>query len=152
MALSQSTRESSHRYFNAATRNVTSKDQLVTSPEGLETLMLEGLYQITSGNLQLGWLTFRRAIGIAQLIGLASESQECAESDWSPSDTCTVSTSSFLWFRLNYSDRVLSLIMGLPFAAPGDGFASPEVLAADVPMGRLERMHTVVMGHLIARN
>ncbi|RTE84703.1 hypothetical protein BHE90_000752 [Fusarium euwallaceae] len=54
MVLSQSTKEFSHRYFNAATRNVTSKDQLVTSPEELETLMLEGLYQITSGNLQLG--------------------------------------------------------------------------------------------------
>ncbi|RSL63374.1 hypothetical protein CEP53_004423 [Fusarium sp. AF-6] len=152
MVLSQSSKESSHRYFNAATRNVTSKDQLVTSPEGLETLMLEGLYQITSGNLQLGCLTFRRVIGIAQLIGLASESQECAESDWDPTKTCTVSTSSFLWFRLNYSDRFLSLIMGLPFATSGDGFASPEVLAADAPMGRLERMHTVVMGHLISRN
>ncbi|CAH0024924.1 unnamed protein product [Clonostachys rhizophaga] len=136
---SQSSRESSHRYFSAATHYVTSKDQLVTSPVGLETLMLEGLYQLSAGNLKLGWLTFCRAI-------------ECADLDGNPAEACMVSTSSFLWFRLNYSDRILSLIMGLPFATLGDGFASPEVLAADVPVGRVERMHTVVMGHIIARN
>ncbi|KAF4976067.1 hypothetical protein FDECE_18510, partial [Fusarium decemcellulare] len=153
MVLSQPPGQSSHRYFNAATHYVTSRDQLVTSPEGLETLMLEGLYQLSAGNLQLGWLTFRRAIGIAQLMGLSSQSQECADLDGNRNETyTTTSASSFLWFRLNYSDRILSLILGLPLATPSDDFASPEALAADVPMGRLERMHTVVMGHIIARN
>ncbi|WAO84794.1 Fungal-trans domain-containing protein [Fusarium falciforme] len=152
----QSAKGASHRYFEAATQYVTSQDLLLGSYDGLETLMLEGLYQINEGNLRQGWLAFRRAIGIAQVMKVPIQSQkeeeEDDESEPDPSINQVLTKSQFLWFRLNYSDRFLSLMLGLPFAAADDSFVSSRVMAADVPVGRLERMHTIIMGRLISRN
>ncbi|KAJ4149020.1 hypothetical protein NW754_000456 [Fusarium falciforme] len=151
----QSAKGASHRYFEAATQYVTSQDLLLGSYDGLEALMLEGLYQINEGNLRQGWLAFRRAIGIAQVMKVPIQSQKEEEDDESepdPSINQVLTKSQFLWFRLNYSDRFLSLMLGLPFAAADDSFVSSRVMAADVPVGRLERMHTIIMGRLISRN
>ena len=49
---------------------VTSDDELIGSTEGVECLILQGVYQINAGNLRRAWLTFRRAINVAQLMGL----------------------------------------------------------------------------------
>jgi len=49
---------------------VTSVDELVGTVEGLECLILAGVFQINLGNLRRAWLTFRRALNIAQLMGL----------------------------------------------------------------------------------
>lgn len=149
--LLRAAREASRRYFDAATRYVTSQDPLVASDDGIETLMLEGLYQINSGNLPLGWMAFRRAIGIAQLMKLPLRSRKEGERQGS-NNTQALTKSQFLWFRLNYGDRFLSLMLGVPSATADDSFVSSHVMAADVPLGRLERLHTVIMGRLIARN
>ncbi|KAH7475704.1 hypothetical protein AU210_010091 [Fusarium oxysporum f. sp. radicis-cucumerinum] len=146
--LLKSAREASRRYVDAAIRYVTSQDLLVTSYDGLETLMLEGLYYINSGNLKLGWMAFRRAISIAQLLNLSLPSRNSG-ARYEPSDS---PKSRFLWFRLNYADRFLSLMLGLPAATTDDSVASSEVMAAESPLGRLDRLHTVIMGRLIARN
>ncbi|KAI9152355.1 Aldehyde dehydrogenase [Paramyrothecium foliicola] len=124
----------SNRYFDAVIRYVTSKDQLVTLPEGVEALMLEGLYQLVAGNLQLGWLAFRRATGIAKLLDVAFASQERPALGGDSTKTRTASTFSFLWYRLDQGDRILSLILGLPLVNPDDDFASPELLAGEVPV------------------
>ncbi|KAL6401672.1 hypothetical protein AUP68_15550 [Ilyonectria robusta] len=102
--LLRAAREASRRYFDAATRYVTSQDPLVASDDGIETLMLEGLYQINSGNLPLGWMAFRRAIGIAQLMKLPLRSRKEGERQGS-NNTQALTKSQFLWFRLNYGDQ-----------------------------------------------
>ena len=49
---------------------VTSDDELIGNMEGMECLVLQGIYQLNAGNLRRAWLTFRRAINVAQLMGL----------------------------------------------------------------------------------
>lgn len=52
------------------TNTVTSDDELMGNLEGLECLILAGGFQINVGNLRRAWLSFRRALNIAQLMGL----------------------------------------------------------------------------------
>ncbi|KAH8880494.1 hypothetical protein GQ53DRAFT_891054 [Thozetella sp. PMI_491] len=136
----QTARSAARRYFEMATAYVTSHDGMMASLPGLETLMLEGLFHVIGGNLYRGWLTFRRAIGIGQLLGL----------DSATGNTCPAS--AFTWFRLLYGDRFLSLVLGLPCAPVDDNYARDEAMEADVPLGRLERLHAVVMGRITKRN
>jgi hypothetical protein len=52
------------------TAAVTSDNELIGSIEGIECLILQTVYQINAGNLRRPWLIFRRAISVAQLMGL----------------------------------------------------------------------------------
>jgi hypothetical protein len=58
------------KIVNFVTTTVTSDDELTRSMEGIECLILQGVYQVNSGLFQNSWLTFRRAINVAQLMGL----------------------------------------------------------------------------------
>lgn len=58
------------RCLTIITNIVTSDDELVGNVEGLECLILLGGFQINVGNLRRAWLSFRRALNIAQLMGL----------------------------------------------------------------------------------
>jgi hypothetical protein len=49
---------------------VTSNDEMTGSVEGVECLALQGIYHVNAGNLRRAWLSFRKAIDIAQLMGL----------------------------------------------------------------------------------
>lgn len=136
--LNESTGATAHRFLDVA-RQVTSQDVLIESLDGLETLMLEASYQIGMGNLRDAWVTFRRALSIAQLMGLPDlcENRDRAE---------------YLWFRLIYAERYVSLMLGLPFTITDDGFAEEQMLSREAPSSRLERIHVVIAGRIITRN
>jgi hypothetical protein len=51
-------------------QNVTSNDELMGNFEIIECLALLGIYEVNVGNLRRSWLSFRKAIAIAQLLGL----------------------------------------------------------------------------------
>lgn len=51
-------------------RNVTSDDELIGNIESIECLALQGIYEVNAGNLRRSWLSFRKAVAIAQLLGL----------------------------------------------------------------------------------
>ncbi|KAJ5832111.1 hypothetical protein N7474_000422 [Penicillium riverlandense] len=138
--LKEPVKDAANRYFDAASRYVMSQDCLVDSLDGLETLLLQGRYHISAGDLRVAWLIFRRALSIAQLMDLprqAEISNPRAES---------------VWFQLIFSDRFMSLMLGLPFAVDDNTFASESQLATNIPAERLERIHVVVAGRIIARN
>lgn len=61
------TMESITEYISSA---ITSDETLVSSVEGIECLSLQAIYQTNAGNLQRAWLGFRKAIDLAQLLGL----------------------------------------------------------------------------------
>lgn len=149
LGLEDSARDVAARYLQAASRYVTSQDSLVISPEGLETLMFEGLYHINSGSWRLAWLVFRRALGIASLLGFQAPRQHPQIGSMTPHSG---SSAEFLWFRLVYIDRFLSLMLSLPITIADDSFANDRLLAAEGPLGRLERIHAVAMGRIILRN
>lgn len=49
---------------------ITSDDELVSTVEGLECLLLQGIYHTNGGNPKRAWLSFRRAGNIGQLMGI----------------------------------------------------------------------------------
>jgi Fungal specific transcription factor domain len=77
-------REMMEKIITFVTATVTYDDELTGSIEGIECLVLQTVYQINAGNLRRAWLTFRRAINVAQLMGLdrvsLKSSQDMADS------------------------------------------------------------------------
>jgi len=58
------------RYLTTVQALVTSDDELASSMEGMECLMLQGVFHINAGNPRRAWLTFRRALNTGQLMGI----------------------------------------------------------------------------------
>ena len=127
-------------YFEVASRLVLSQDYLVASQDGLETLLLQGRYHVAIGDIKSAWLVQRRASRIGYTIGLP----RLAETTGGQTES--------VWFRNIYTDRFLSLMLGLPCEAVDNQFATTERLASINPELKLERRHVLVAGQIIARN
>ena len=100
-----------HKYVSTVTALVSSDDEQMSSFEGLECLIFQGIFQINTGNLRRAWLTFRRAMGIAQLMGLyrvISKPNDGPNSDF-------VDAAKHIGQRLFEADRFLSLHLRLQF-------------------------------------
>lgn len=128
------------RFLSLASNHVLSQDCLVASQDGIEALMLQVKYHITIGEIQTAWIIHRRMSKVASLIGLP----QLAET--------TGSQAELVWFRIIYTDRFLSLMLGLPIEIADNHFANANRLECDEPAQRLERIHVLVAGHIIARN
>lgn len=137
--LQEPVRDASKRLVEIAMKYVTSHDTLMKNLDGLETLILESGYNMRLGNHHAAWLTVRRAIGLAELMGLRKmkSGDDGAES---------------LWYLLNYSDRFLSVIYGLPCNSSDSSFASESALAGKSVIERLDRIQVALLGRVIDRN
>lgn len=138
------------RVVKTATRLVTSDDELVSSLEGIECVMIESMYLNNAGNLRRAWLTNRRAMLMAQMMGLQKGTS-------SPSmilerETRDRIDPDYMWFRIVLTDRYLSLMLGLPQGSLENVFASPKVLQSCTAIERLERMESVAAGLILQRN
>ncbi|KAI1424103.1 hypothetical protein F5Y12DRAFT_715633 [Xylaria sp. FL1777] len=137
-------------YVSAVSNLVAHNDELVGYAEGLETLALISLYHANAGNLRKAWLMLRRTLSVAQLMGVDRWGDRPLRSaDRTPNASNRVMASAF-WFRLNFTDRYLSLLLGLPAGTDDNSFLADN--ADDEPTDRLEKQHTVVMGAIIKRN
>ena len=139
LQLRDSVNNVAQRYFAAACQLVMSQDFLIKSIEGLQTLVLQARYHITIGDIRTAWRIQQRAANIAYVMGfpqLAENAGGRAES---------------VWFELIYSDRFLSLMLGLPFAI-SDYHSFISDYTNITPAQRLERTHVLVAGRIIARN
>jgi hypothetical protein len=58
------------RLADVAIYHVTTNEELIGGIESLECIMLESLYQVNIGNLRRGWVAGRRAMSVAQMMGL----------------------------------------------------------------------------------
>ncbi|KAF1848184.1 uncharacterized protein K460DRAFT_333952 [Cucurbitaria berberidis CBS 394.84] len=143
-------REVMSHMVETSSRLVTSNDDLVASIEGIECIMIESMYRNNGGKLRQAWLTNRRAMGMAQMIGLPLGKL--------PSPTLLdVQTRErvnpeYMWTRLVMSDRYLSLTLGLPQGSQESPFATPQALKGCAPMDRMERIEAAVGGLIIQRN
>ncbi|ORY58078.1 uncharacterized protein BCR38DRAFT_447933 [Pseudomassariella vexata] len=138
------------RVVNTAARLVRSNDELVSSLEGIECVMMESMYLNNAGNLRRAWLTNRRAMVTAQMMGLHTGS--CSPSMMLEAETRNRIDPDCMWFRIVFSDRYLSLMLGLPQGSPENIFAGPEALERCTAMERMERMMAVAAGHILQRN
>ncbi|KAI0105633.1 hypothetical protein F4776DRAFT_657856 [Hypoxylon sp. NC0597] len=138
------------RLFNTATKLVTSHDELISSVEGVECVMIESMYLNKAGNLRRAWLANRRAMAMAQLlelhVGTTSPNVFLQKETWDRIDP------HYMWFRLIVSDRYLSLMLGLPQGSPETVFPNLDALENCVPLERMERMEVVAAGLILQRN
>ncbi|KAG9702725.1 hypothetical protein KCU69_g6453, partial [Aureobasidium melanogenum] len=135
------------RVMEAAIK-ITKNEDLVTSVEGLECIMLEATYQNYAGNLHQAWMAVRRATTIAQVLGLhrdiSSPTLKFLETMKRPlfdaKQTC---------FQIVRMECYLGLMLGLPrssLEAPG---CKPEGLEA---AERLQYSHLVVADRILKRS
>ncbi|KAI0451054.1 hypothetical protein F5B21DRAFT_488431 [Xylaria acuta] len=146
----ESTRCLMAKYVLMVSDLVAYNDDLVGYAEGLETLALISLYHANAGNLRKAWLMLRRAISVAQLMSVDRLGDKPLKSADPTSNPLTQVKAKALWFRLNFTDRYLSLLLGLPAGTDDNSFLSND--PDDEPTDRLEKQHTVVMGAIIKRN
>jgi hypothetical protein len=147
--LSETPRAIMERLVNLVVKLVTTNDELLGSLEGLECIMIESTYQTNIGNLRRGWISCRRAMNIAQLMGL---DQPGSQSQYKVLDRKTHYNTDHMWFRIVYADRYLSLMLGASQGCLDRSMSSDAMLANDTPMGRLERLHCVIASRILERN
>ncbi|KAM5356782.1 hypothetical protein ACJ41O_003428 [Fusarium nematophilum] len=128
-----------------AAHNLTSDDELVASVEGIECIMLESLYENYAGHLRRSWLASRRAVMMAQMLGL-DRGVKPASLDGAATEP------DRMWFRLVQLDRYLCLMLGLPPSALEDGFADPETLDSCAALERMHRLSCVANGRILRRD
>jgi hypothetical protein len=138
--LNESVTSAATRYFDVACGYVLSHDALISSLDGLQTLILQGRYYITIGDLRKAWSIHRRASNIASAMGI-------------PLLALTMGGhADAVWFQLVYSDRFLSLMLGLPFAITENYLEMTSCRDTITPAQHLERVHVLAAGRIIARN
>ena len=129
---------------------VNCNDELVTSIEGIECITIESMYHNNAGNLRRSWLTMRRAMLVAQMMGL-HRGRNPPSMKTLERQTCI--RPEHIWFRLVQSDRYLSLMLGLPQGATESGFfATTSALESCTPTERLQRIDCDVAGRILQRN
>ncbi|KAI1083469.1 hypothetical protein F5B20DRAFT_568632 [Whalleya microplaca] len=146
--LSENPRVMMKRLADTAASLVTTNDELLGTVEGLECIMMEGIYQANCGNLRRAWISFRRALVIGQLMGIYRATRHPLKAI----DPNTKFNPQFFWHRIVYTDRFHCLMLGLPQGSPDRSMASDAALANDTPMGRLERVHCAIASRILERN
>lgn len=148
-ALSISYKCTMSRLAEAASKSVTCDDELVSSLEGIECIMIEAMYHNNAGDIRRAWVTHRRAMTIAQMLGLHRGAAPPMLPDVRGRGRVDP---EHMWYRLIISDRYLSLILGLPQGSLENPFASPQALESCTALERLERMESVAGGLILQRN
>ncbi|KAK2028352.1 hypothetical protein LX32DRAFT_619102 [Colletotrichum zoysiae] len=133
------------RAMKTARDLVVCNDAMVSSLEGIECIMLDGLYENYAGNLRASWLAARRSVAISQMLGLDRGVKP-------KSLTASVIEPSDLWFRLVQFERYLCLMLGLPQSSLEDIYARPDALEGCTPLDRFHRLCTVASGRLLKRD
>ncbi|EXK30383.1 hypothetical protein FOMG_13196 [Fusarium oxysporum f. sp. melonis 26406] len=127
---------------------VNMNDALLGTLEGLENLILEGLYHIDGGNIRRAWITMRRAVMAAQLLGLYRPDQYRfkvirAQGNLDP---------AVMWPRIVCMERVLSLLLGLPTSTIAPNLATRDTLSAPRQCDSLEQVVLYLSAKVLERN
>jgi hypothetical protein len=135
------------RLIDTAVRLVTTNENLVCCIDGLECIILEGLFHIKGGNLRRAWLAFRKGMTMAQLMKFDLPNPAPVKT----LDGGMETNPKFMWFRLVFMDVMLSLMLGLPHGGQASDILEHDI-PGETPSCKLERMHTLVGRRIIERN
>ncbi|KAK9241853.1 hypothetical protein V1506DRAFT_574034 [Lipomyces tetrasporus] len=117
--------------------------------EALECVMIESVYHANIGNLRRSWLSGRRAMNIAHLMGL---NRPYPQTQYTILDPRSSYDPQLMWFRIVLLDRYLCLMLGVSQGCLDRSMASEALLGSDMPLGRLERIHCVIASRILERN
>ncbi|KAK8017729.1 C6 zinc finger domain containing protein [Apiospora rasikravindrae] len=144
--------EYASRLVGTVSRLVTSDDELVSSIEGIECLMIESMYLNNGGLLRRAWFINRKAMTIAQMLGLHQGPSSSTSDFLDEAATRSRIDPDYMWLRLVLTDRYLSLMLGLPQGTLENVFATPKALSDCAGLERFERMLGVAAGLILQRN
>ncbi|KZP00743.1 hypothetical protein CALVIDRAFT_533077 [Calocera viscosa TUFC12733] len=85
--------------------------EFASSLDGLDCMILQGKLHLNLGQPRQSWVTMRRAMSFAVLLGLHRDpvmASDKASALWK--------RRRMIWWRIYESDRYLSLLLGLPYA------------------------------------
>ncbi|KAF2442369.1 hypothetical protein P171DRAFT_364028, partial [Karstenula rhodostoma CBS 690.94] len=143
--------DTADRLFNQAIRLITTNDELLNSVEGIECVALESMVHNYCGNLRRALLSLRKAMVLAQLMGLHRKAHSPSLKVIDPQIRARIDF-NYIWFRLVESDRYLSLMLGAPQAWSDNTFLEKKALAICSPEEQLERLLLIVGGRILDRN
>lgn len=131
---------------------VTSNDELMGYSEGIECLILQASHQANGGNLRKAWISIRRALNMAQMMGIDRGHCVSFRSCDPNVNVAHRSSADVIWYKVVFWERYLSLLLGFPVGSAGNEFAYGAARADDTPLDQLEKSHTVLTALIIDRN
>ena len=126
----------------SAISNITTNDALLGTLKGLELIILEGFYYMDCGDARRAWITNRRAVTIAQLLGL----HRPGHYRFKVIDTPAKLNPEAMWISVVGMERVSSLLLGLPTSV-ADVVLTPPTAGSDL----IVRLGNVA-GRILERN
>ncbi|KAI4171621.1 MAG: hypothetical protein LQ343_004099 [Gyalolechia ehrenbergii] len=134
-------------YITAVETLMASDDGLASTLEGLSALVVQSKYYVNLGKPRKGWLTIRRALNFAQMLGFHRQS-------YHQNDALTMSRKS-IWLIIFQVERFLSLMLGYPSACIDAHYAS--MLERKNSDGSLDPQRfavklSMITGQIITRN
>ncbi|KGO39834.1 Transcription factor, fungi [Penicillium expansum] len=133
---------------DSAIKLVNTNDILLGTLEGLENLILEGFYHIDGGNMRRSWITMRRAVMTAQLLGLHRPGHYRfkvvnQQNDLDP---------TVMWACVVSTEQFLCLLLDLPTSTSGTSVTIPRATSTRVESGNLPMLIPGVVRKIIERN
>lgn len=135
---------------DAVTKLVTMNDELTSSIEGIECIMMEATIQNHAGKLHQAWRTVRRAAIVGQILGLHRDVPLPAEMFLDPKTQSQFDLEQFC-FHIACMDRYLSITLGLPHASHVPYATTPEQLTVFEPIDRMARLQCIITERLLDR-
>ena len=135
-------------YMSSAESLLASDERLGGTLSGLECMILQSEFYINVGNLRKVWLIIRRAVNLAQLLGLHRK----IDADIEPK---LAMRRNAIWTELWQRERGFSLLLGLPHSTLDSQLPPlpPDSDVSDLPkMERFSQDLGIVMGHIIDRD
>ncbi|KAF2098525.1 hypothetical protein NA57DRAFT_39008, partial [Rhizodiscina lignyota] len=99
--------EALDRALELVDRYITSDDDYLSTLEGLECCMLQAKCYSDIGQARRSWRIFRRALNNAEMMGLHKTHSSSPQA-------------AGIWWNLYMGDRMVSLMLGLPYAINND--------------------------------
>jgi len=132
----------------SAIKLVNLDDALLGSLEGMENLIFEIFYHVDCGNIRRAWITTRRAVTAAQMLGLHQAGRQHFLLLRADSDLDHV----VMWSTIVSMERLLSLLLGLP-TSTGYSTLPFQTITSQSGLGRnLSSLVGGLAGKILERN
>ncbi|KAI1430861.1 hypothetical protein GGR50DRAFT_682653 [Xylaria sp. CBS 124048] len=141
------------RVFDTVNRFITHNDRLPVSVGIIECLIIESQYYNYIGNIHRACITARRAVAMAQIMGLDRRGESLPLNTDADTDEARVSLrQENAWFQLVHLDQYLSLLLGISPGVPQRNQTSPGLLERCTSWEQMGRLHSVAAGRILQRN
>jgi hypothetical protein len=135
------------RLAESVIKTIATNDELLGSLEGLEVILLESLYHVNCGNIRRSWISMRRAVMVAELLGLHRPSHYRfklidAKSELDP---------EAIFVSVVWMERMVSVLLGLPSSVGRTTLIQLEAMKP-VPGSGLPVQFAVLLGRILDRD